>query len=115
MVAVILINQIVGPVMCKFAIKKVGEDGKAGASNEVYLGLRKVLILGIDGYTLSLASRLQKNHWQVIMSAFDNTLEGEVNKLNEKNIVHHEHEHQTKDAHQVTLEDQSEELPTTSI
>jgi hypothetical protein len=65
MVAVILINQIVGPVTMKFAIKKIGEDGKASNLDSNTIGIRTALIVGIDGYSLALANRLQGNHWKV--------------------------------------------------
>ncbi len=99
MVAVILINQIVGPILCKFAIKKVNEDGKAGTAGETFLGVRKALIVGPDGYTLALASRLQKSHWKVIVAAVDDTMRQPVKVLNEQNIpqeIKHELEEEQK-------------------
>lgn len=69
MVSVILINQVVGPVLCKWAIRKNGEDGMAAGGeeeDEEGHGHKRALIIGINVSSLAVAQRLLKEDWNVL-------------------------------------------------
>lgn len=108
MIGVILINQIVGPILCKLAIKKVGEDGKAGSSEAStgLLGVRNVLLFGVNEYTLNLADKLQNGHWKVRIYDVPGTNFQEVVELNNKNVPKEERSKEEAE------EDNTEMLPT---
>eukprot|EP00741_Cyanophora_paradoxa_P001322 tig00000478_g1278.t1 len=76
-IAVVVINQLVGPVLCKVGIKRVGEarslaeaaldmvgEGRAGVIN-------RVLILGAEPDAFPLAVRLLRDHYHVVVVDFD--------------------------------------------
>ena len=63
MISVIVLNQIVGPPLFKWALHLVGEAHvKSDGSYEVE---RKVLIFGWENQSLALANQLSKQNWQV--------------------------------------------------
>ena len=65
-IAVIVLNQIVGPPAFKLAIKRVGEaHPKADPSH--FDGTRDVLIFGMGARALALAKRLAQHDWSVRM------------------------------------------------
>ena len=69
MVAVILINQIVGPVLCKWALRKNGEDGLAlgdDSDDEDEKPHKRAMIIGINISSLAVAQRLLKADWNVL-------------------------------------------------
>lgn len=80
-VAVIMLNQISGPILCKIAIKKVGEHGKAKSVDEDQGG-KTALILGINGYSLALAERLKNAFWKVVICDTDESKFEHALKLN---------------------------------
>jgi len=60
-VAVIVINQIVGPPLFKIAIQKVGEahiKGKAALVEG-----QEAIIFGLENHSIALARRLRAHHW----------------------------------------------------
>ncbi|MEM9776505.1 MAG: cation:proton antiporter [Chloroflexota bacterium] len=64
-ISVIVINEIVGPMFLKEALKRVGETNMPQAHSH---GLtRNVLILGIEAQSQKLANQLDKSDWQVTM------------------------------------------------
>ncbi len=73
MISVIVLNQIVGPPLFKWALHLVGESHvKSDGSFEVE---RKVLIFGWENQSLALANQLSKQNWQVEFVVQDPTVE----------------------------------------
>ena len=66
LIAVIVVNQLIGPPILKWAIQWFGEAHPRGDS-EPFDGVRDALIFGIDDQALALARQLQAHHWQVAL------------------------------------------------
>jgi Trk K+ transport system NAD-binding subunit/Kef-type K+ transport system membrane component KefB len=62
-IAVIVINQFIGPPLFKWAIYKIGEDRTRGKFE--YDGILDAIIVGFEPTSLALARTLQKNGWEV--------------------------------------------------
>jgi Trk K+ transport system NAD-binding subunit/Kef-type K+ transport system membrane component KefB len=61
LIAVIVINQIIGPPLFKWAIHRAGEAHvRADREDD---GSRDVLIVGLEGQSLALARQLRTHHW----------------------------------------------------
>jgi Kef-type K+ transport system membrane component KefB len=67
LIAVIVINQIVGPPFFKYALEKIGE-GKAPADALEFDGVKDVIIFGLESQSIALAKQLKENGWQVIIA-----------------------------------------------
>ena len=67
-VSVVLINQVVGPVLCKWALRKNGEEGMAvgGEEEEDEERHKRAIIVGINISSLAVAQRLLKHDWNVL-------------------------------------------------
>lgn len=67
-VSVILINQVVGPVLCKWALRKNGEDGQAlgDDEDEHEAHVKRCVFIGINISSLAVAQRLLKQDWNVL-------------------------------------------------
>ena len=63
-IAVIVLNQFIGPPLFKFAIFKVGED-RIRANTPEFDGINDVIIFGHESQSLALARQLKDNGWQV--------------------------------------------------
>lgn len=66
-ISVIVLNEIFGPMFLKEALKRAGEihlPSQVVKTDEV----RRVLIVGIEAQTLTLARQLQRENWQVVMA-----------------------------------------------
>jgi Trk K+ transport system NAD-binding subunit/Kef-type K+ transport system membrane component KefB len=68
-IAIIVINQIVGPPLFKSAIKRTGESHLPAAATPDEI--RDALILGIDDQSLALARQLTAHGWQVVLADTD--------------------------------------------
>lgn len=69
-ISVIILNQMVGPPLFKFAIKRMNEDhprAEAGA----FKGVRDAVIFGGDGQAFALAMSLMSQGWQVRVAVTD--------------------------------------------
>jgi len=78
MISVIVITQIAGPPLFKWALHLVGEAHvKSDGSYDVE---RKVLIFGWENQSLALANQLSKQNWQVEFVVPDPTMEVLGNK-----------------------------------
>ena len=64
MIAVIVLNQIVGPPLLKWALYLSKEVQPRMAAQEIG-GVRDAVIFGLDGESLALARLLQSNGWEV--------------------------------------------------
>ncbi len=79
MISVVLINQFVGPVLCKKALQSFGEAGKmSGAEDEhgEHAGgpkkrqrLKRAVLFGLDATSLYVAAKLLKAGWRVSLVA----------------------------------------------
>jgi Trk K+ transport system NAD-binding subunit/Kef-type K+ transport system membrane component KefB len=63
-IGVIVLNQIVGPPLFKWAIHRVGEDHMRKPSPS-FDGVRDVIIFGLTTQSLSLARQVMRHSWQV--------------------------------------------------
>ena len=63
-VAVIVLNQFIGPPLFKWAIFQLGEDNIKGQEPE-FDGTRDALIFGFESQSISLAYELKKHDWNV--------------------------------------------------
>ncbi|MBL4658392.1 MAG: NAD-binding protein, partial [Flavobacteriales bacterium] len=67
-IAVIVINQFVGPPLFKWAITIAGESHIAADTHE-YDGVRNAVIFGLEGQSFALARQLQDHGWQVVIAS----------------------------------------------
>jgi hypothetical protein len=72
MISVVLINQFVGPVLCKWALTNFGEAGKMEEGEEEHgehhdgpKKLKRAVICGVDSTSLAVAAKLLKQGWRV--------------------------------------------------
>ena len=63
-IAVIVLNQIVGPPLFKWALF-LTKEAHPRAESHPYDGIRDAVIFGLDGESLALARLLQSNGWEV--------------------------------------------------
>jgi len=70
-IAVIVLNQIVGPPLFKWAINRVGEAHLRGDTPQAD-GSRDAIIFGLEDQSLALARRLQEHSWGVKIATLKN-------------------------------------------
>ncbi len=63
-IAVIVLNQFIGPPLFKFAIFRLGEDNLKGQEPE-FDGTRDAIIFGFESQSIALAYELKKHDWNV--------------------------------------------------
>ncbi|MEL6558399.1 MAG: cation:proton antiporter, partial [Bacteroidota bacterium] len=63
-IAVIVINQFLGPPLFKYALNKVGED-RSKAETPEFDGIRDAIIFGLESQSIALANQLKAKGWQV--------------------------------------------------
>ena len=63
-IGVIVVNQIVGPPILKWAISRVGESHTRAESPE-FDGIRDAIIFGVEGQSLTLGRQLESHEWNV--------------------------------------------------
>ena len=63
-IAVIVINQFIGPPLFKWAIYKLGED-RSKAQTPEFDGIRDAIIFGFESQSVALANQLIENGWEV--------------------------------------------------
>jgi Trk K+ transport system NAD-binding subunit/Kef-type K+ transport system membrane component KefB len=80
-VAVIVINQIIGPPLFKWSINMVGES-HVRASTPEFDGIRDAIIFGLESQSIALARQLQENGWLVKIV----TLRDDIPELNSKDL-----------------------------
>jgi Kef-type K+ transport system membrane component KefB len=70
-ISVVLVNQIIGPVLFRFAIRRVGDAGKAGDLAEFNpdVAMPTAMVVGYTSDSMLLAVNLLKTRWQVILIA----------------------------------------------
>ncbi len=72
-ISVIVVNQVLGPPLFKWAIRRVGEAHAPAAPHE-FDGERDAIIFGLDAQSVALASQLLSHGWQVKVAALDGGL-----------------------------------------
>ena len=75
-IAVIILNQIVGPPIFKFSLHKVGESHQR-ASIPGFNGIQDAIIFGLEDRSLALGRQLKKHGWEVTIATFKNPEEFE--------------------------------------
>ena len=63
-IGIIVLNQIIGPPLLKWAINRVGESHARAGSAE-FDGIQDVIIFGLTRQSVQLAHQLQQHDWQV--------------------------------------------------
>ncbi|MEO9476451.1 MAG: cation:proton antiporter [Cyclobacteriaceae bacterium] len=63
-VAVIVMNQFIGPPLFKWAIFRIGEDRSKGSGYEDD-GIKDAIIFGFESQSVALANQLRDNGWEV--------------------------------------------------
>ncbi|HAW51224.1 MAG TPA: potassium transporter TrkA [Flavobacteriales bacterium] len=77
-IAVIVLNQFVGPPLFKWALNKVGETHKrAEATHD---GIRDAIIFGYEDSSMALGRQLIKNGWEVKIATFLQNVEEDENR-----------------------------------
>lgn len=66
-IAMVVINEIFGPILFKLAINRMGE-AHTRAETAPFDGVRDVIILGLTPESVTLARQLKTHHWQVRLS-----------------------------------------------
>lgn len=67
LVSIILLNLIIGPLLCKFAFFKSGEAGKGGGEEEEEEAhVKQAILVGVDGSSLGVGQKLLDLDWNVI-------------------------------------------------
>ena len=74
-IAVIVLNQIVGPPLFKWSIDYV-KEGHAAIKPQKFDGIRDAIIFGLDGQSIALARLLIKHKWEVKIVCFNNYFHG---------------------------------------
>lgn len=64
MISIIILNQIVGPPLFKWAIR-MAKEAHSRADTPDYLGENRAVIFGLEGQSLALARLLRSHRWQV--------------------------------------------------
>lgn len=64
LISVIVLNQIVGPPLFKWSIRKAGEDHSRAAVPE-FDGIRDAIIFGLEDQSIALARSLMQHGWEV--------------------------------------------------
>ncbi|MEM7130787.1 MAG: cation:proton antiporter [Chloroflexota bacterium] len=65
-IGIVVINQIMGPPLLKWAINRVGESNTRAESPE-FDGVRDVIIFGVESQSLALARQLESNDWNTLL------------------------------------------------
>jgi Trk K+ transport system NAD-binding subunit len=68
MIAVIVLNQLTGPPLLKWAIEMIGEAHTRAETPE-FDGVRDAIIFGLEGQALALAHQLHNHGWEVKLAA----------------------------------------------
>ncbi len=81
-IAVIVVNQIVGPGIFKWAISKV-KEGHARADTPAFDGTKDAIIFGFEPQSVALARQLHESGWEVKIA----TLRHDINKEEYKDLA----------------------------
>ncbi len=84
LIAVIVLNQVLGPPFFKWSITKMGESHKK-AQTPVFDGVHEALIFGLEDQSLSLAKTLIEHNWKVKIATMRDDIHR--NRFNDYDIV----------------------------
>lgn len=70
-ISVVVVNQIVGPPLFKWAINRVGESHGRADSSIADEQPRQAIIFGVDGQSVALAQQLRGHDWAVKVACMD--------------------------------------------
>jgi len=90
-ISIIVLNQLVGPVLFKYAIKIMKED-HPGAKGAGFEGVKDAVIFGSDGQAFALAMSLTSHGWSVKVAVtkmnnnYDKNPDVKVCRLSELNV-----------------------------
>ncbi|MCA9919783.1 MAG: TrkA family potassium uptake protein, partial [Anaerolineales bacterium] len=70
-IAMVVLNEIVGPILFKVALNRMGET-HVQADAEPFDGVRDAIILGLSPQSVTLARQLKAHRWQVKLATLDN-------------------------------------------
>ncbi len=76
-IAVVVLNEIVGPIFLKYAINRAGEGHTRGETAE-FDGIRDAIIFGVGGEAVTLARHLLAHDWQVKLACLDPAYQPEL-------------------------------------
>jgi Trk K+ transport system NAD-binding subunit/Kef-type K+ transport system membrane component KefB len=101
-IAIIVVNQLLGPPLFKWAIHIVGESHERGEHGD-HRGPRNAVIFGLEGRSVALAGQLGKHGWNVLVAERRNEPRDGVDE-SEIDIVHVQ-EYDVATLHKLGLED----------
>ena len=85
-IAMVVINEIVGPILFKLAINRMGES-HVRAENAPFDGVRDAIILGLSPKSVALAQQLKTHHWQVRLASLNNEkMQTRFNQLDDPSL-----------------------------
>jgi len=67
--AMIVVNQVVGPPLLKYALSKV-KEAHPKANSPGFDGIRDAIIFGLESQSIALARQLKENNWEVKIATF---------------------------------------------
>ena len=76
-IAVVVLNEMVGPLFFKWAINHLGES-RTRAKTAEFDGVRDAIIFGVEGHSLLLAQQLQRHGWEVKVACLEPSLIDQV-------------------------------------
>jgi Trk K+ transport system NAD-binding subunit len=106
-IAVIIMNQIVGPPLFKWAIDYAGEGHVRAAKPETGI-MRSALIFGLESQSLALARQLQEHNWNVKIAS----LRSDIGEMKTSDINIHQISNLTVEAMEELDASQAETIVT---
>ena len=86
-ISVIIINQIVGPPLFKWAIH-LAQEARPRAETHAFEGTRDALIFGLEGQSLALARMLNSQGWEVKIASTHVTDEEQIKGITDIDILY---------------------------
>ena len=105
-IAVVVMNQCIGPPLLKWAIRMAGE-AHTRADTPAFDGVRDVVIFGVDDQSLALARQLAAHGWQVKLADLESH---RLDPIDEPHIDLHHLERLTPEAFQALEVDRAEAM-----
>jgi Trk K+ transport system NAD-binding subunit/Kef-type K+ transport system membrane component KefB len=82
-IAVVVLNEIFGPLLLKYALRQTGDAHEAAKPTDEDDGVRDVVILGVEPQSIALARQLNAHDWHVTLADNDHTY---VKQLVDENL-----------------------------
>ena len=85
-IAMVVLNEIVGPILFKMALNRMGET-HVQAESAPFDGVRDAIIFGLSPQSVTLARQLKTHHWQVKLAVLDNErMQTRLSQLEDKSL-----------------------------